>query len=301
MIQATVLMFSQEVDHIWNRRWSFMTALYFIARYSGSLSIIGLAVMYLRINWTYSVILNIYLAVNWSETMFILTMQAILMVRVLALFNQRKKVVIFLATFYCLQATAVFVMAAISMNNRVLQEEFTSISPAIGSVTQNVNTNNSVALLVLAQDSTIVSVVFDSVMLLFALWAFVKHAFEAKTLLGKWSIDVLVRTLVTDQLVYFVCIQTCLSLSLATNYITESSSYVHLTDVLDVFGALIVVAGPRMVISLRAMENKTKGEGGTLEGELSTVRFGNRELHTQSESVMEEGGGFRLRAAAENV
>ncbi|KAH7926116.1 hypothetical protein BV22DRAFT_386535 [Leucogyrophana mollusca] len=34
-----VLNFSQEVDHIWNRRWGLTTALYVVARYSGSLSL----------------------------------------------------------------------------------------------------------------------------------------------------------------------------------------------------------------------------------------------------------------------
>ncbi|KAH7906078.1 hypothetical protein BJ138DRAFT_1163513 [Hygrophoropsis aurantiaca] len=34
-----VLILSQEVDHIWNRQWSFTSVLYLVARYSGSLCI----------------------------------------------------------------------------------------------------------------------------------------------------------------------------------------------------------------------------------------------------------------------
>ncbi|KAH7908084.1 hypothetical protein BJ138DRAFT_1158503 [Hygrophoropsis aurantiaca] len=49
-----VITFSQEVDHIWNRKWSFVTALYLIARYSGSLSLVGAAAWDMCINWSYS-------------------------------------------------------------------------------------------------------------------------------------------------------------------------------------------------------------------------------------------------------
>ncbi|KAH7917900.1 hypothetical protein BV22DRAFT_1135020 [Leucogyrophana mollusca] len=33
-----ILNFSQEVDFIWNRRWTIVTILYFVARYSGPVS-----------------------------------------------------------------------------------------------------------------------------------------------------------------------------------------------------------------------------------------------------------------------
>ncbi|KAH7904246.1 hypothetical protein BJ138DRAFT_945806 [Hygrophoropsis aurantiaca] len=264
--------FAQEVDHIWNQNWSFTTALYLIARYAGSLSVIGRATCKCNI--------------------FILTMQAILVFRVYALFNQSKRVLLFLV-FYALQATAEFVMMGFYLNSQTLHEFIVSISPAYGSVSQNVNIITS-AFLHLAQGSTILSVVFDSVLLFFALWAFVRHALEAKTLNGGWSISVLVRTLVADHLVYFVCYLTWVSLSLATNYITDelNVSNTLLDDILSVFNALGVVAGPRVILSLRAVNNKPRREDGTLEGEVTTIRFGTRGPPTQAESAIEEGGGL---------
>ncbi|KAH7929231.1 hypothetical protein BV22DRAFT_1029671 [Leucogyrophana mollusca] len=47
-----VLNFSQEVDHIWNRRWGLTTALYLVARYSGSLSLFTNIAWFVRLNWT---------------------------------------------------------------------------------------------------------------------------------------------------------------------------------------------------------------------------------------------------------
>ncbi|KAH7905251.1 hypothetical protein BJ138DRAFT_1130590 [Hygrophoropsis aurantiaca] len=288
-----VLTFSQEVNLVWNQQRSFMTALYLIARYVGSLYVIGSAAFYMRINWTYSVIVNMYLATSWAGNIFLLTMQAILVIRVYALFNRSKKVLVFLATSYMLQATATFVMTGLTANKQVLDGYVTSIGPAIGSVTQAVNENSSAFPSTIDDDGTILLMVFNSILTFFALWAFVKHALEARTMDGGWSINVLVRTLVADHLLYFVCNLAWLLLALANTYGTEvsmistgSPNRVFRAQPTD---ALVAVVGPRMVISIRTTENKTRGEGGTLEGEVSTIRFGIQEPPTQSESVMEEG------------
>ncbi|KAH7908077.1 hypothetical protein BJ138DRAFT_1158469 [Hygrophoropsis aurantiaca] len=297
VVYDQVLTFSHEVDHIWNRRWSFTTILYFIARYSGDLQVIAIATMYICINWTSSGYLDVYLALYWGQTMFVLSMQAILMLRVHALFNRSKKVLVFLATLYALQTTATFVMAGLLLNQRALHdsEYVTSIGPAIGSITQNINAN-APQFWPFIRAMTVLPVAFDAILLFFALRAFIRHTLEAKRLDGGWSINVLVRTLVADQLVYFVCNLTWLSLTLASNYISvdEFNAFgILLNGAVDFFTALVVVAGPRMVISLRAVENNTRGEGSRLEGELSTIRFGVREPPTQSERAMEIGGGFR--------
>ncbi|KAH7903236.1 hypothetical protein BJ138DRAFT_1195599, partial [Hygrophoropsis aurantiaca] len=171
----------------------------------------GLAAWIIRINWTYSGYVIMYLVVLWATNIFLLSMQAILVIRVYALLNRSKKVLVFLATCYTLQAAAVFVMTALEYNSRALHEY--------------------------GQDSTIVSLVFDGILLSFALRAFVIHALEAKTLNRGWSVNVLVRTIVTDHLVYFVCNIIWLSLVIASKYLAEQ----------NVFTTLAVLAGPRMV------------------------------------------------------
>ncbi|KAH7905250.1 hypothetical protein BJ138DRAFT_1165126 [Hygrophoropsis aurantiaca] len=297
-----VLTFSQEFDYMWNRRWTFPTALYLVARYSGDLLVIGTTALNTRINWTYSGYVNMSLAIGWAENIFLLAMQAILVIRVYALFNQSRKVLIFLAISYVLQATASFVIVGLVYNERALHEYYTFVGPAIGRIAQPVLVNPAAlpSLITLCRDSTIYSIVFDTILLLFALWAFVIHTLEAKTLDGGWSINVLVRTLIADHLLYFVCNLIWLSLSIAiSNAELGGLSVILLNDMTSVFNALVVVFGPRMVVSLRTTENKTRGEGGTLEGEVSTIRFGVREPPTQSESNMEEGGGFR--AVVENA
>ncbi|KAH7907227.1 hypothetical protein BJ138DRAFT_1116868 [Hygrophoropsis aurantiaca] len=169
-----------------------------------------------------------------------------------------------------------------------------SVGPSLGSVGQllNVNVNSSVLpfLVTLNRDGAILSVVFDTILMLFALWAFVKHTLEAKTFNGGWSVNVLVKTLVADHLLYFVCNLAWLSLPIST-YTSELNFHVVLLlhTVYYVVSALVVVSGPQMVISLRTTENKTREEGGTLDGEVSAIRFGIREPPTQSGSAMEDG------------
>ncbi|KAH7903557.1 hypothetical protein BJ138DRAFT_1192402 [Hygrophoropsis aurantiaca] len=187
-------------------------------------------------------------------------------------------------------------MTALMYNIRALHEYVISVGPAVGSVEQIVNYNTSANIpAAITQHSPIPSVIFDIVLLFFALQAFLKHVSEAKRLDGRWSINMLVRTLMADHLVYFVCYLTWMSISLAANYInydlTVSSSNILLDDVIGIFGALAIIAGPRMVISLRAQESRPRGLEGTSMGELSSVQFGIRDLPTQSESVIEEVGG----------
>ncbi|KAH7907865.1 hypothetical protein BJ138DRAFT_1103951 [Hygrophoropsis aurantiaca] len=268
-----------QVDYIWNRQWSFTTALYLISRYSGSLYMIVSAAGCIYLNWTYSGVLrninsylNMMMADTWLQNIFVVTMQAILVIRVYALFNRSKKVLIFLATLYALQATATLALTALLYNNRALPEYIVSVGPAIGSVTQNVSTNSS-TYAPFDQDGTFLPPVFDTIVLFFALWAFVRHVLEAKTLDGGWSVNVLVKTLVADHLVYFVCFQIWMTLAIAANYATHEPNTVILVGAFNFFTALVVVVGPRMVISLRAIENKTRGEGVILGGNLSTIRF----------------------------
>ncbi|KAH7924509.1 hypothetical protein BV22DRAFT_1035014 [Leucogyrophana mollusca] len=52
IIYDQILNFSQEVDFIWNRRWTIVTALYFVARYCGPVSQFTAMAAVLPFNWT---------------------------------------------------------------------------------------------------------------------------------------------------------------------------------------------------------------------------------------------------------
>ncbi|KAH7907867.1 hypothetical protein BJ138DRAFT_427928 [Hygrophoropsis aurantiaca] len=293
VIYDQVLAFSQELDFIWNRNWSLMTVLYLIAHHSGSVCTIGNAIWCTFTNdWTYSANLNMYLAVSWAQTIFLQAMRAILVIRVYALLNRSKKAAAFLATFYCLQATAAFAMAVLLTTPQVLHESLVSIDPAVGTVVAHIDTRfPAITAESLPLNITTVTVVFDTVLLFFALLAFGRHSLGAKRWDGGWSINMLVKTLVADHLMYFLCYLVWMSLTLVIDYNTEALTMTLVNRLYNISRALAVVAGPRMVISIREIENTTM-RGGTMGGELSTIRFDIPELVTQSESAIEEGGGI---------
>ncbi|KAH7908078.1 hypothetical protein BJ138DRAFT_1158473 [Hygrophoropsis aurantiaca] len=219
-------------------------------------------------------------------------MQAILVIRVYALLNRSKKVLVFLTISYALQTIATFVMSGLLSNKQALHEY---VSPAIDSVTQNVNTNDPSGFWPCIRAMIVLPVAFDTILLFFALWAFIGHALEAKKLHGGWSINVLVRTLMADHLVHFFCNLTWLSLNLSVTYTSEFNGFSALfSGGFNIFTALVVAFGPRMVISLRATENKTRRGGVILGGNLSTIQSGVRAAYP-----VREGYGDRRQVPSD--
>ncbi|KAH7905771.1 hypothetical protein BJ138DRAFT_1164121 [Hygrophoropsis aurantiaca] len=250
-----VLNFYQEIDLIWKRRWSLTTALYLIAR------------------------IAMYLAINWSSNIFVIVMQGILLMRIYALWNQSRNLMILLAIGFCLQAIAVLVMAGLIFNLPVMHKFVISVGASIGSVAQTIDVRSSVFFLP-PQDSTIIVLVYDAIISAFALVAFWRHLMEARRLDGGWSMSSLVR--IIDPTLGW------LSISLATNY---AQSFVSLSDVLNIFNALAVIAGPRMVINLRVHEQKTKVGDPAFDEELNLMQFGGRDPPVRSENTVRKRYG----------
>ncbi|KAH7904991.1 hypothetical protein BJ138DRAFT_839629 [Hygrophoropsis aurantiaca] len=238
-----------------------------------------------QVPWDPNSYLSMYSAVSWVQVIFLLAMQAILVIRVHALLNRSRGVLVFLATYYCLQTTATLVMGSVLTNTRALHGFFVSIGRcAFGSVVQTCvsDSNSSTGRGRLNLNITIVSLIFDTLLLSFALLAFVRHALEAKRLDGGWSTNMLVRTLVADQLMYFVCFLGWMSIALVLDYNDEANVFTDsTTDIVNALylasRALAMGAGPRMITGIRAIEKKTRQEGESMGGELSTIRFGIQE------------------------
>ncbi|KAH7907642.1 hypothetical protein BJ138DRAFT_1159619, partial [Hygrophoropsis aurantiaca] len=190
-----VLNFYQEIELIWKRRWSLTTALYLIVSVTNLLlvivptsltlgSLFRLVMHYVRI--------AMYLAINWSSNIFVIVMQGILLMRIYALWNQSRNLMILLAIGFCLQAIAVLVMAGLIFNLPVMHRFVISVGASIGSVAQTIDVRSSV-FYPPPQDSTIIVLVYDAIISAFALVAFWRHLMEARRLDGGWSMSSLVR------------------------------------------------------------------------------------------------------------
>ncbi|KAH7923867.1 hypothetical protein BV22DRAFT_554170 [Leucogyrophana mollusca] len=198
-----VLNFSQEVDHIWNRRWGPTTALYLVARYSGSVFVFTNIASIVRLNWTLKVIKIIYIIVGWSLNVFLTAMQAILLMRVFALCGRSKTVLIFLSACFVCQTVVVVALSAKQFNFSFIGHSILSMGPAIGSVGQEIDKDISIFGFLPAAQAC-VQLAFDTVLFGFALSVFSRHALEARALGGGWSVNPLVKFLTADQTLYFL-------------------------------------------------------------------------------------------------
>ncbi|KAH7930138.1 hypothetical protein BV22DRAFT_76784 [Leucogyrophana mollusca] len=321
VVYDQVLAFSQEVDLIWKRRWNLTTALYLVARYSGSVSILLVTAWTLRLNWGYIVNTNILITANWAINIFITAMDAILLMRAYALCNRSKPVLVFLlACFFC-QTAAVVSITGMEYNVPNIRPAVVVVGGAIGSVIQDIKIDKSV-LVPPPVTGVAVQLAFDLVVFMFALFAFTKHILEARRLVGRWEVSPLLKLLIKDQILYFVwCVSSqfitpfaafidcgitsyvvwqALDIPAAAPSVSPPLTFITLFEALD---ALVIIAGPRMVINLRAEESEAIE--GSYQTELSTINFDARDLETRMIGDGEPGpevvGLDRPRAWRETV
>ncbi|KAH7917788.1 hypothetical protein BV22DRAFT_929004 [Leucogyrophana mollusca] len=211
-----ILNFSQEVDFIWNRHWTIVTALYFVARYCGSASQLAYVAAYLPLDWTAAVTKSINIAFQVLNIMFTTAMQAILLIRAYALCNRSRKVLVFLLVSFVCEMAAIVVVLVKTLDLTAMGG-FETYMVRIGSVIDPLSTQ-SYAVNLWQTISRATQLAFDILLLVVALFGSVQHALETKRFTKGWSINPLVKILVEDQIAYFVWY--------AGNFLTLSS--VHL-------------------------------------------------------------------------
>ncbi|KAH7926115.1 hypothetical protein BV22DRAFT_386758 [Leucogyrophana mollusca] len=215
-------------------------------------------------------------------------MQAILLMRVFALCSRSKAILVFLSVCFFCQTVVVVALSAKQLNFSFFGQAILSVGPTIGSVEQEVDINGSI-FGSLPTVQTSVQLVFDTVLFAFALFALSRHVLEARALTRGWLVNPLVKFLAADQTPYFLCYALWQALTIPETLPTLSTTQSDTLDVVsNVLFAFIVIFGPRMVIRLRAEELRSRE--GTLQEELSTIRFGSGDPSALS-SMTGEGEG----------
>ncbi|KAH7917839.1 hypothetical protein BV22DRAFT_1135075 [Leucogyrophana mollusca] len=280
-----------------------MTALYFVARYCGSASQLATLAATLPLDWTATMYASIHLillvricsnfysphsadryitiAAQGLSFMFVAAMQVILLLRAYALCNRSRKVfVILLVSFVC-EMIAVVVVKGKSLH-------FFDIATSTGWADGVLGAYSvySYPLDLWQTVSKAIQLAFDILLLAVALFGSVKHALETKRFTKGWSINPLVKVLAEDQIAYFVWYAAWQGTDLSAIIINSAGVGTSALDGLhSLFGAFAIIAGPRMVISLRAQELKTRE--GTLQTQLSTIRFHARGSSSQLDAEEE--------------
>ncbi|KAH7920587.1 hypothetical protein BV22DRAFT_792524 [Leucogyrophana mollusca] len=259
--EHTALNFSQEVDFVWNRRWTVVTALYFVARYCGPASQFAMLAVALPLNWTPAVNKHIMIVAEVLNLMFIIAMQATLLLRAYVVCNRSRKVLAFLSVSLVCEVIMIVVVVVKSLG-LVAMGGLTTFMDLSGSI-QSTSSANSDALGRWLMVYRAIQLAFDILLLVVALFGSVKHALEV----GGWSVSPLVKALAEDQIAYFVWYAVWQGTTLLS-IIGVNVGISALDGLNSLFGAFAIIAGPHMVISVRVQELKTRE--GTLQPRLST-------------------------------
>ncbi|KAH7909398.1 hypothetical protein BJ138DRAFT_1155385 [Hygrophoropsis aurantiaca] len=225
------------------------------------------------------------MAGQWLNTVFTIAMQGILLLRAHALWNCSRKVLVVLLIIFVCETIVVVVVNGMLYNFAVMKEFIMSMGPSVGHVIEAGETDTSI----LEPWQTIYIVLeltFDTLLFIIALLASVKHTLEVKRMVKGWPINPLVKTMVADQIVYFILYAVWQAVSLPQGIPSSGAGYAALTGLTSLFSGFMAIAGPRMVISLRAQELKARE--GTLPTELSTIQFDAQDLPSHS-AASEEG------------
>ncbi|KAH7920582.1 hypothetical protein BV22DRAFT_1039672 [Leucogyrophana mollusca] len=273
------LNFSQEIDFVWNHRWTIVTALYFVARYCGPVSQFAMLSATLPLNWTAAGYKYIIIAGEALSFMFIVAMQVILLLRAHALCSRSRRILVVLSVSFVCEMIVIVVVVVKSLD-LVAKGGLATFMDPTDRVQRAANANSYT----LGRWLTVyraIQLAFDILLLVVALFGSVKHASEV----GGWSVSPLVKALAKDQIAYFVWYAVWQGTSLLT--IIGVNVGISALDALNaLFGAFAIIAGPRMVISLRVQELKTRE--GTLQTLLSTMQFYPREpMHTSSRHAVD--------------
>ncbi|KAH7907910.1 hypothetical protein BJ138DRAFT_1158907 [Hygrophoropsis aurantiaca] len=287
VVYDQLLTLPEEIDLIWRRRWSMTTFLYLVARYSGTLSVVLATAATAKLDWHYAGYAARFIIENWAVNIFATAMDGILLMRAYALCNRSRPILIFLLICFVAQTAVVVVITGMEINIPNTRRFVISLGDPVGSVMQDMEVDATV-LVPSPIIVTAVQLVFNFIVFGFAMYAFSKHMKEARKISGGWKVSPLVRLLIDDQIIYFFCyvVWQGLDIPVYAPSLPQSQALNVIANALD---ALVIIAGPRMVISLRVQENKlTAGGGATYQTELSAMNFGARELPATQSTAYNE-------------
>ncbi|KAH7928857.1 hypothetical protein BV22DRAFT_1126216 [Leucogyrophana mollusca] len=303
-----VLTFSKEVDLVWRRSFSLMSFLYVLVRYFGlAIAIIaglwgnvihGSVPVLLPTNSALLTSEGFYLGTallqftEWGSYVFIWAAEGVMIMRVYAMYTRSRVILSLLMLFFVATVAASIVLAVNYYSPKILivtevdligTDYCVQSPPAIGSI--------------LYIHLTIPRVCLDVLLLALAIGRLVKNALEMHNILGKWRLNVYLRMLVRDSVIYFILNLFYIAFAMAAPYLVDLPLGVQYIGIAFCNIAPFMLA-PHLIVSFRhyhaTSESILLGHGGTVH--LSTVD-GRCEMHFTRpgspaliDGVREDGG-----------
>ncbi|KAG2036729.1 hypothetical protein BDR03DRAFT_959301 [Suillus americanus] len=272
------LTLAQEIELIWRQRWSLMTTLYLCLRYVGLVyAVISILSQVPTIPLTDTSCYAFFIAINWITFISTGILGVIMIVRLYAMYERSRKVLIPLVVTFL----------ALSIVNGTIAGSVTKNSSAVvlvlsGSYVCSPSFNGNGVLLV---DITwIIGIAWEVVALCLAVWIAVKHICELRrSSPGGGILGDCFMVMIKTHVAYFTgfvavsCFQIgYLSPTLSTNpYSLETQVYLGFSQIFTL--VQMVVLGPRLILSVREFNATLKADpdAGTAT---SSVAF-NKRVH----------------------
>ncbi|KAG1770850.1 hypothetical protein EV702DRAFT_1049162 [Suillus placidus] len=275
------LTFGQEVELIWRQRWSLMTVLYLIVRYVG----IGYAVLFFFLvtgrhivsiptfSTTDAGCSIMYDALTWTSNVVNVMLGVIMIARLHAMYQQSRKVLIFLIVIFLATGITNAVIAAIIVRH-ISWEEF------ILSGTYQCMTSYAVGDVPLLYFMTwTITTVWELLALCLAAWITVKHIRELRQHSASDIIGDCFTMLMKNHAGYFAS-SFGYSAMLSNQYSLGSQIDLGLSYIVQ-FTQLFVL-GPRLILSVREYHAKLVANSDTATA-MASIAFQER-IHVSTSS-----------------
>ncbi|KAG2036612.1 hypothetical protein BDR03DRAFT_446692 [Suillus americanus] len=167
MVYDWALTFGQEFELVWMQPWSFMIALYICVRYIGIFYSVIIILWYLPVSITDIVRLILYFIWTWTPVVVNAMLGVIMTIRIRAMYQQSKKMLVFLVVAL-LASTVASGVITVMANIGILVEEF------IISDYHVCLTNNNTDQMDLGFERFISTAIWEILAFVLAVWAVIK-------------------------------------------------------------------------------------------------------------------------------
>lgn len=269
-----VLNFRQEVELLWRQRWSFVTFLYLGLRYIGLSFAVDNGIANLTtVSMTDAGCRNTYIAQWWLLFVADIILGAIVIIRLHAMYQRSRKMLIFLVVTFLAVTTTCSVMSGIGSHPFTGEEFVLSGSYAC----------------IIAEDqpqlirwTRVVGTAWEALALCLAVWIAIKHFREHKRLgvsTGSTIRDCFAM-LIKSQVLYFIgfVAVSCFDFGYFSQELWDSDStgaQIYYGVILFIYPVQMFVLGPHLILSIREYhaELVDNSEAGTV---FTTICFQER-------------------------
>ncbi|KAG2339447.1 hypothetical protein BDR05DRAFT_624025 [Suillus weaverae] len=246
----------QEVELVWRQRWSLMTAMYLSVRYLGIIfAFLNILINVPTIVLTDAVSWILYITANWMYVVVSPMLRVIMIVRLYAMYQRSRKMLIFLVVIFLAHTILDVVIS-------IMTTKYTSGEELILSGNYICATAYAGNIIPISSITWISATVWEVLVLFLAVWISVKHFRELRQHSTGGVIEDCFTVLLKSHVFYFVSfvVVSCFNLMVLSPAITVNPDTLGLDFYYGILQVMMVVQmfvlGPRLILGVREFTAK---------------------------------------------